>query len=582
MKLIEPTLPELDLAEWRRRPFLSRIRPFAVNWAENGGGSPLVVYLFYIVKIGLYALGAIAVTSTTPGLGSIGNFGSWWSEPIVFQKLVIWTLLWEVVGLGGASGPLMYRFKPPIGASLYWLRPGTIRLPPWPDKIPFTRGNSRSLVDVVLYAGVLASALWLLFSPGVGGAGLLDHARLIPLAVVLPLLGLRDKTIFLAARSENYWVYLLLFFFPVGEMLIGAKLVMVVLWVAVAVSKINHHFSYVVPTMVSNSPLQRSKWFKRKLYRDFPDDLRPSTLAAVLAYSGVFFESVPPLLLLFSRGGTLTTVLLVVMVLWHLHILSTIPMAVPLEWNLFFIFGTLFLFGAHAGVGFSSLDSPLLVVGLIVFAAIPVLGNIRPDLVNFLWGMRYYAGNWAMSLWCYRKGAEAKIDENIVKSAPGLKTQLSTLYPDDVVEWFLFSGPAFLAMHLPGQAMCGLLPRALDDVENYDVRAGEFEAGHLIGWNFGDGHLYDEQLLEAVQERCQFAEGELRIVIVESQPIHRLRQHYRIVDAATGQVEEGYLSVRDLITCQPWLDEDSATLPGIPGSYPGEDHRTPIPAAVAS
>ena len=35
------------------------------------------------------------------------------------------------------------------------------------------------------------------------------------------------------------------------------------------------------------------------------------------------------------------------MVLFHLHILSTFPMGVPMEWNVFMIFSTLFLFGAH-------------------------------------------------------------------------------------------------------------------------------------------------------------------------------------------------------------------------------------------
>ncbi len=35
MGLVEPTLP--DVAEWRAQPFLSRIRPMVLNWAENGG-----------------------------------------------------------------------------------------------------------------------------------------------------------------------------------------------------------------------------------------------------------------------------------------------------------------------------------------------------------------------------------------------------------------------------------------------------------------------------------------------------------------------------------------------------------------
>ena len=42
----------------------------------------------------------------------------------MFQKVVVWLLLWEVLGLGCGSMPLTFRFLPPIGGILYWLRPG--------------------------------------------------------------------------------------------------------------------------------------------------------------------------------------------------------------------------------------------------------------------------------------------------------------------------------------------------------------------------------------------------------------------------------------------------------------------------
>src|SRR6185437_15893092 len=104
---------------------------------------------------------------------------------------------------------------------LYWLRPNTIRLPAWPDKVPLTRGDTRTIVDVVLYAIVLAGAVWALLSPGSGGpvtaagdVGLIHPALVAPTIVALALLGLRDKTIFLAARGEHYWLKLIVFFFP--------------------------------------------------------------------------------------------------------------------------------------------------------------------------------------------------------------------------------------------------------------------------------------------------------------------------------------------------------------------------------
>ena len=66
-------------------------------------------------------------------------------------------MLFEVLGLGCGFGPLNLRFMPPLGSFLYWLRPGTIRLPPWPGRVPLTGGDSRTVVDVVLYAALLAS-----------------------------------------------------------------------------------------------------------------------------------------------------------------------------------------------------------------------------------------------------------------------------------------------------------------------------------------------------------------------------------------------------------------------------------------
>ena len=47
----------------------------------------------------------------------------WYAEPIVFEKVVLYTMLFEVVGLGCGFGPLNNRFFPPMGSILYWLRP---------------------------------------------------------------------------------------------------------------------------------------------------------------------------------------------------------------------------------------------------------------------------------------------------------------------------------------------------------------------------------------------------------------------------------------------------------------------------
>ena len=49
-----------------------------------------------------------------------------------------------------------------------------------------------------------------------------------------------------------------------------------------------------------------------------------------------------------------------------------------------------------------------------------------------------------------------------------------------------------------------------------------------------------------------FAPGELRCVFVESQAFGRPRLPWTIVDAATGVLEAGEVSLEDLEKLQPW------------------------------
>jgi len=552
MGLLDPAPPPFEVSEWRRLPHLERIKPLAQDWALNGFGTPVAVYFLYIFKILAYA-----------GLGGLLIFASsgWpaWYEPIVFQKAVIWTMLWEVLGLGAGSLPLTLRFSPMIGGVLYWLRPGTTRLPPWPERVPGTGGTTRTWLDVGLYAGLLASALFLLFS----GGEVIDPAAVGVLLAFLGALGLRDKVPFLAARAEIYGSLAIIFLFPVANMVIAAQLVFFCIWWGAASSKLNRHFPFVVTVMISNTPWNKSKAFKRRLYRDHPEDLRPSRLGELDAHIGTATEFTLPLVLLLTQGGPIGTLALAGMVLFHVHIFSTFPLAVPLEWNVFMIFGLFFLFGHYADTPWSTIDDPLLLAILgFVCVGLPVLGNFRPDLVSFLPSMRYYAGNWATSQWLFRRGgegaegSEAKLDREVVKSAPIVTRQLEKFYEPEMIDVLVYKGLAFRSMHSHGRALNALTMRAVDDIEAYDVREGELVAGVVLGYNFGDGHFHDQRLLAAVQERCHFAPGELRVVTLESQPAHVQRQRYRIWDAADGLVEEGWVDVRDMVVRQPWLVGD--------------------------
>src|SRR5246500_2631455 len=195
MGFITPELPDVDHDSWHTLPSASRLQVVTRHWVENGCGPPSASCLLYVFKMAAYVVGAAVVISLTPGFGGLGHIAAWWTQPIVYQKFVIFTLLFEVLGLGCGSGPLTARFWPPIGGVLYWLRPKTIRLPPWPDAVPFTQGGTRSIVDVALYAIVLASGVWALLSPGHGGSatgagdvGLIDPVLVIPAIVALAVL----------------------------------------------------------------------------------------------------------------------------------------------------------------------------------------------------------------------------------------------------------------------------------------------------------------------------------------------------------------------------------------------------------
>jgi hypothetical protein len=43
------------------------------------------------------------------------------------------------------------------------------------------------------------------------------------------------------------------------------------------------------------------------------------------------------------------------------------------------------------------------------------------------------------------------------------------------------------------------------------------------------------------------------IAWVESQPIHKKTQEYKVIDAALGVIERGTWNVADLVEEQPWL-----------------------------
>jgi len=536
--LLDPKPPPYDPLVWLKAPFEERGRQSCEAWALDGYGSPLGIYVVYLLKIFLYVLGW--AWFCTFGVGQVSDIASWWLTPLAFQKAIAWSMLFEVCGLGCGSGPLTARYLPPFGGALYFLRPGTTKLP------LFGRGrDTRSWLDVGLYAALLVCLVRALVAPQMGAS------ELLPIIVLVPVLGVLDKTLFLAARAEHFWVMLVCFAF-MPQWIAGAKAVQLALWFWAGVSKLNHHFPTVVCVMTSNGPLTRFAWLRKAMYRSFPTDLRPSRLATLMSHLGTALELGVPIAFLLTPLGVPPVAAMVLMLMLHGYITSNVPMGVPLEWNVIVVYGAFALFWAHPDVSLLQISPPPLAVFLcVMLIGVPLAGNFFPARISFLLAMRYYAGNWAWSIWFLKGDAHVKL-EKLTKSSPWVIDQLRRLYDEKTTMGLFSKVMSFRLMHLHGRALPLLVPKAVDRLEDYTWVEGEVMAGLALGWNFGEGHLHHEQLLKAIQRQCGFEPGECRCIFVESQPLFGRTIAYRIVDAATGLVEKGELPVDELRTRQAW------------------------------
>jgi uncharacterized membrane protein YkgB len=369
-------------------------------------------------------------------------------------------------------------------------------------------------------------------------------------------------------------------------MIVALKLLIVVVWIGAGFSKFGRHFANVVPPMVSNTPWVPFKSMKRMNYKDFPNDLRPSHSAALLAHAGgTFVEIVTPLILLFSVNHILTILAAMLMILFHLFITSTFPLAVPLEWNVLFAFGTAFLFIGHpnqAGYGLGDMSPGLLVLTIVGLLVFPVLGNLKPEWISFLPSMRQYAGNWASATWAFAPGAEERLNEYLVKPSAMTVDQLEDMYGREAAEVVMHQMLGWRAMHSQGRALNSILINQLAaDIDRYTLREAEFSTNCIVGFNFGDGHLHDHRFIASIQARCGFAPGEFIVAWIESQPVHRSFQRYVVIDAALGIVERGTYEVADAVAEQPWLPNGPIPLTvewQMPG-YVRVSHPT-VPAVV--
>ncbi len=545
MGFIKPTAPPYDPIAWQQLPFAAQAEQACKAWAVQGYGTPIGAYFLYVFKVVFYIYMWSFFCSFSPGASGVSQIADWAFTPVAFQKAILWSMLFEVLGLGCGSGPLTGRYFPPLGGFLYFLRPGTTKLALYP-RLPVLGGIKRGIVDVLLYAALVASLARALVAPTPG------FEEFVPVVVLLPLLAVCDRTLFLAARGEHYWTTTMCFLFA-GNWLAGAKAVQLALWFWAGFSKLNRHFPYVVGVMNSNSPFTRFAFMRRFMYKNYPHDVNPSTFARLAGHWGTAVELGIPIILMLSPTGSYGHLAgMALMVGLHVYITSNVPMGVPIEWNFMVVYGAFYLFWFNADVSLTTLPLPLAIFLAVMLIALPLIGNIWPRAISFLISMRYYAGNWATSVWLFKKGSHKKL-EKLTASARWVPDQLRLFYSESDTIAILSKVMAFRLMHLHGRGFAALMPSAVANFNDYEYAEGEVVAGQVLGYNFGDGHLHDEKLAAAVQAQCGFEPGEVRCIFIESEPLFEAKLAYRIHDLATGNIERGHIDAAPLRARQPWV-----------------------------
>ena len=246
------------------------------------------------------------------------------------------------------------------------------------------------------------------------------------------------------------------------------------------------------------------------------------------------------------------------MVAFHLFIISTFPLAVPLEWNVLFAYATIFLFsGFPAWDGYARVEHVLAVAdgrdrrgaGVLPDPGQPAP---RPGVVPAVDApVRRQLGLGGVGVRPRRRG-EA---EQASRAAP--KNQIDQFiafgYEPKWAEVTMQRAIAWRTMHSQGRGLFSVLLKTLPDIDRRTVREAEFVCNSLIGFNFGDGHLHNEDLIAAVQRQAAFEPGEFVVVWVESQAWGSKVQHYKVIDAALGVIERGTWKVADAVNEQPWL-----------------------------
>ena len=105
-----------------------------------------------------------------------------------------------------------------------------------------------------------------------------------------------------------------------------------------------------------------------------------------------------------------------------------------------------------------------------------------------------------------------------------------------------------------------------DCEKDYSMTDGERICSTAIGWNFGDGHMHNEQLIRGHAAAVPSKPGEVRVVLLDAQPI-TIQARPTGWSTPPPASSRRATSVADAVTRQPW-DDDRPGARGVGGPEP--------------
>ena len=412
-------------------------------------------------------------------------------------------------------------------------------------RVPLTAGHRRTVVDVALYAALVAAG-----RAGAPGADGSTPAVLVPIVVVAR----RARP---AGQDACSWP-------PAPEHYLLATVVVFCcrrrrdrrspgrwwsssrIWWGAATLEAQPPLPERGHVMVSNRPLLRgARGAAGDVPRTTPTTCGPPGWRRAGARRARSSSTRSRWCSSLGGGGTPTTIALVVMLVFHTSSRCCFPLGVPLEWNVL-----LRLLRCSCSSASTPSCSPWDLATRCwrrraprrARSAGPSTAACGRTRSRFLPAMRYYAGNWAAQLWLFRKGEAETPRRAPHQDAPDHRPPARPpLRRGDHPRRCTGKLRAFRSMHLHGRALNAVLPEAVDDLDAYDVNRGRGRRRRASwGGTSATATSTTSSCWPPCRPQCGYAPGDLRVPVPRVPARGPARLHWRIVDAATGQLDEGH------------------------------------------